>query len=142
MNPMKSKQDFFDFMERHPVFFLATAEGTSPHARAIRLYRADGDGIVFSVGRNKEVHRQLLANPQVELCFVDAKTGVQVRVAGRAKAVKDLPLKREIAENMPFLQSSVRKDGYGVFEVFRVRNGLASCWTMASWSGPKNYVEF
>jgi len=142
MSPPASKQALFDCMTRNPVFFLATAEGNVPHVRAVMLYRADDEGIVFAVGRNKELHRQLLANPQVELCFLDPETHAQVRVAGKAVVVQDLPLKRDIAERMTFLKTSLRRGGYGVFDVFRVKNGIASLWDMVSRTGPKNYVEF
>lgn len=139
---MQTKREILKFMARNPIFFLATADDAGPHVRAVTLFRADADGIVFAVGRSKELHKQLLANPRVELCFHDRTTQEQVRVSGEAEAVPDLPLAREVAEKMPFLKASVGAKGDMGYDVFRVKHGIASAWAMPAGDVPGNYVEF
>lgn len=139
-------------MERHeiqaiinanPAFFLATTEEGEPRVRGMLLYRADDEGILFHTGGMKDVCRQLLANPAVELCFFDHQNMVQVRVRGTARRIEDLQLKHEIV-NSPgreFLKPLVESRGVDILEVFRVENCQALVWTMATNLAPKEPVR-
>lgn len=127
----------------NPAFFLATTEDGEPRVRGMLLYRADDEGIVFHTGAMKDVYRQLMANPAVELCFFDQQNMVQVRVDGTARRIEDLPLKHEIV-NSPgreFLKPLVENHGVGILEVFRIENCRALVWTMATNFAPKEPVR-
>lgn len=107
------------------------------------LYRADQAGILFHTGGMKDVCRQLLANPAVELCFFDPQKMVQVRVGGTAHLMEDIPLKEEIV-NSPgreFLKPWVESQGLDVLAVFRVGGCRAQVWTMESNFAPKEWVR-
>ncbi len=127
----------------NPVFFLATTEGGEPRVRAMLLYRADDEGILFHTGGMKDLYRQLLANPAVELCFFAQQQMVQVRVRGTARRIDDQQLKQEIV-NSPgreFLKPWVESQGLDILEVFRVEHCQAHVWTMATNFNPKEPVK-
>lgn len=127
----------------NPAFFLATTEAGEPRVRGMLLYRADDQGILFHTGGMKDVYRQLIATPAVELCFFDQQKMVQVRVRGTARLVDDLQLKQEIV-NSPgreFLKPLVESHGLDVLEVFRVEECGALVWTMATNLAPKEPVR-
>ena len=42
-----TKEEMITFMNEHPVMHLATVEGNVPRVRAILMYKADENGIVF-----------------------------------------------------------------------------------------------
>lgn len=107
-----NKSEIFSFLNANPMFHLATTEGDKPHVRAMLLYRADEDGIVFHTGTMKDVNKQLLANPEVELCFNDYQNNMQVRVSGSVELVDDLEFKKEIVENRAFLKPWIEEMGY------------------------------
>lgn len=88
------------------------------------LYRADETGIVFHTGTMKDVHRQLLANPEVELYFFDPKKMIQVRVQGTARRIEDPALTQEIVESpgREFLKPWVESQGMDILSVFRVES--------------------
>lgn len=68
------------------------------------LYRADENGVIFCTGREKDVNKQLSANPAVELCFYNAEQGRQVRIEGTVEMLDDLELKKQVVEAFSFLK--------------------------------------
>jgi pyridoxamine 5'-phosphate oxidase len=135
------KEEIFEFVSKNPVFALATAEDNRPHVRYMMLYRADDNGLVFSTGENKEVHRQLTANPQVEMCFHNPQDGMQVRIEGTVEVLEELELKKRIVDDYPFLREWVDREGYDVLITYCLKNGKATTWTMDTNFVPKEYVE-
>jgi pyridoxamine 5'-phosphate oxidase len=135
-----NKAEILAFLNANPDCFFATVEGNKPRVRAIGIVKADEDGIIFEVGAFKDVYKQLSANPNVELCFFNAKDGVQVRVSGTVVPVDDRKLKDEIIAKRPFLKQRVAEDGYEVMGVFRLK-GLAYVWTFETGLAPKTYVQ-
>ena len=138
-----NKNEIFGFLNSNPVFHLATVEGNKPHVRGLLLYRADENGLVFHTGKMKDLHRQLTANPHVEMCFSNGKFEdlVQIRVSGAVELVEDLELKKEIVQKREFLKPWVERGGYGPLAVYRLRKGTATIWTMKTNFAPKEYIE-
>ncbi|HUW20563.1 MAG TPA: pyridoxamine 5'-phosphate oxidase family protein [Sedimentisphaerales bacterium] len=136
-----TKEQIFEFIKKNPVFALATAQDNKPHVRIMMLYRADQNGIIFNTGENKDVHRQLQANPQVEMCFYNAEEGRQVRISGTVEVLEDLELKKRVVADYPFLQEWVDREGYEVLIIYCLKNGKAISWTMETDFKPKEYVQ-
>ncbi len=142
-----TSQEILELINRNPVIHLATVEDDQPRVRGMLLYKADESGIVFHSGTMKDVYRQVVNNPNVELCFNDFTNNVQVRVSGKLEIVDDNNLKDEICAHpsRPFLrewvESSTLQDFYKVFVVFRLKNGTATTWTMETNFAPKEYIQ-
>jgi pyridoxamine 5'-phosphate oxidase len=136
-----TKEEIYEFTKKNPVFSLATSEENKPHVRMIMLYRADENGIIFNTGENKDLHRQLQANPQVEMCFYNADEGRQVRIEGSVETLEDLELKKRVVADYPFLQEWVDREGYEVLIVYCLKNGKATTWTMETNFQPKEYIQ-
>ncbi len=135
------KNEIFKFMNSNPAFHLATIEGDKPHVRGMFLYRADEKGIIFHSGKQKDLHGQIMKNPNVELCFINAKELAQVRVSGLAESVDDIELKKEIVGKREFLKPLVDKSGYDSLSVYRVSNLRATVWSMAHNMEPKEFID-
>ncbi len=136
-----TKEEVFEFVGKNPVFGLATADDNKPHVRMMMLYRADENGIIFNTGENKDVHKQLLANPQVEMCFYSAEEQRQVRIGGTVEVLEDLELKKQVVKDYPFLKEWVDREGYDVLIVYCLKSGRATVWTMETNFQPKEYVQ-
>jgi uncharacterized pyridoxamine 5'-phosphate oxidase family protein len=136
-----TKAEIFEFIRNSPVFALATAQENKPHVRMMMLYRADDNGIIFNTGENKDVHRQLSSNENVEMCFYNAEQGKQVRVFGSVEEIEDLELKKQVVKDFPFLKEWVDKEGYDVLVVYCLKHGKATTWTMETNFKPKEYVQ-
>jgi len=136
-----TKEQVFEFIRKSPVFSLATSEENKPHVRNMMLYRADESGIIFSTGENKDVHRQLSANPQVEMCFYGAEEQRQIRIEGTVEVLEDLELKKQVVNDYPFLKEWVDREGYEVLIVYCLKGGRATTWTMETNFKPKEYIQ-
>lgn len=141
------KHEIYTLLNQNPVFHLATVEGDQPRVRAMLLYKADADGIIFHTGAMKPIYQQIKGNPKVELCFYDMKQNLQVRVSGMLEIIEDNALKDEIYAHpsRAFLkgwkESGPLEDFYCSFIVFRLRSGQATTWTMASNFEAKQIVQ-
>jgi len=130
-----------EFAAKNPDFALATTDGGRPRVRMMMLYRADDNGLIFTTGRDKDVNRQLQANPAVEMCFYDAAQGREVRIEGAVEMLNDLKLKKQIVKDFPFLKPWVESQGYDVMATYRLKGGKAVTWTMETNFEPKQYIQ-
>jgi uncharacterized pyridoxamine 5'-phosphate oxidase family protein len=140
------KQGLFELMRNNPAFHLATVDGDKPRCRGMFLYKADDNGIVFHTGAMKDVYKQIHANPNVELCFNDYKANAQVRVSGTLEEINDNAVKDEICAHpsraflKPWRESGALENFYATFKVFRLKNGKAVFWSMATNFAPKEEI--
>ena len=151
-----TKEELFKMMNEHPVMYVATNErlrvgddtsgmNGQPHVRAILMFKADADGIVFHTGVTKDLYRQLLADPRSEVCFACGK--YQVRVEGKFELVEEMALKEEIVNHpsRKFLKPWREQQGdeafFGFLKVFRMQHGKAHVWCMEDNFKPKEYIE-
>ena len=135
-----NKDEIYAFLNANRDCFMATVEGNKPHVRAIAIVKADENGIIIETGTFKDVYKQMSANPNVELCFYNAKQGMQIRVSGAVEAVDDMELKDEIIAQRPFLKQRVEEGGYEAMAVYRLK-GVAHVWTFQTGFGPKTYIQ-
>ena len=142
------KEQIFEFMNSNPAFFLATADGDKPYVRAMFLYKADESGIVFHTGPFKDVYRQIMDNPNVQICFYNQEQNMQIRVRGTLERSDDIALKEEISNHptRKFMQAwkancATQQDFYNMFSVFNLKNGIANVWTFESNFKPKEDIE-
>jgi len=142
-----TKQEIFELMNNNPAFFLATSEGNQPNVRGMLLYKADEAGIIFHTATMKEVYKQAIQNPKVEMCFNDMKSGMQIRVKGELELLEDKNLKDEILEHpsRQFLrtwkESGELKDFYSTLAVFRLKRGIATTWTLKTNFDQKEEIK-
>ena len=138
-----NKTEIFAFIKKCGHAYMATIEGNKPRVRAMGTHRADENGIVFAMQTYKDVYKQLVKNPDVELCYF--ADGVQVRIVGRLQGSKDLALKKEILEARPFYKPGVEKEGWGYFEVYILKHGKANFFDMkgppAPPGTPKTWID-
>jgi uncharacterized pyridoxamine 5'-phosphate oxidase family protein len=142
-----TKEQIFELMNNILVFHLATVENGEPRVRGMMLYKADETGIVFHTGDFKDVYKQIIADPNVQMCFNDTAKGIQVRVRGMLEEVMDTDLKDEISNHptRAFLkklrENSTVEDFYNSIRVFRMKNGIANVWTVNTNFAPKTDIK-
>ncbi len=109
-NP-ESKSDVLAFINRNPLFHLATAIENRPFVRIMRVISADSNGIIFNTKRYKKSYEQLCSNSSVELCFYNGDDDIQIRVWGRAEPSSDSALVDKIVFDFPKLEGVIEKHG-------------------------------
>lgn len=136
-----TRDEIIDFLRANQICFLATIDGDQPRVRGMMAYiPADGQ-IIFHTGAGKDLNKQLSENCAVELCVFDPKTQMQVRVSGAAEFFVDKAMTDEIIAQRPFLKPIIEQFGYDAMPMFRVKDPLATVWTMADNMAPKTYVQ-
>ena len=135
-----TKEEIIKIIKANPMSFMATVEGNKPHVRGMGIIDADENGIIIQTWTIKDIHQQVLKNPEIELCFNDMKAGIQVRVSGRAEIINDPEFKKKVVEKRPFMKPTVEKHGLDVVALYRLK-GKATVWTMATNFDPKIYID-
>lgn len=140
-----NKEEIFKLINSNPVFFLGTIDEDKPRVRGMLLYKADSDGIIFHTASTKDLYKQVLKNPNAELCF--NCNGTQVRISGELKIVDDINLKDKIYNHPSrnFLhgwrENGQLDDFYNEFIVFSLEQGIATTWTMSDNFAKKSYIN-
>jgi len=49
-----TKTEILEFINANPTCYLATSENNKPRVRGMRMYRADGKGIIFQTSNVKD----------------------------------------------------------------------------------------
>lgn len=140
------KNEIFELISKSPVFFLGTVDNNQPRVRGMLLYKADERGILFHTSSKKDLYKQILKNPNAELCF--NCNGTQIRITGKLEIINDDNLKDEICNDpsRKFLEQwkadGSFKNFYDEFIVFALKHGSIVTWTMADNFTPKNPIIF
>lgn len=136
-----NKNDVFKIIKNNPNFFLGTSESDKPHVRVITLFSADENGLVFATGKHKDLYKQLIANPRVELLFWLAHEDTQIRISGTAEPFEDLKTKKLVVEKFTFLKPWIEKEGYDQLAPFCIANAEAYIWAKKAEFKQKEYVR-
>ena len=136
-----NQAEIFAFITKNPFCALGTVENHQPRVRTIMTLRADERGILFNTGKAKDLYRQIQANPDVELCYYDTVSQIQVRISGRLIAQDDAETHKVVLEKLPFLRPMVEAKGTGLLAPYLLKNGRATVWTMATNMAPKTFIE-
>ena len=94
-------QKAFDFLREHNEGVLATISESKPCLRAFQIMKQEGETLYFATAPQKEVYRQLQANPNIEFMVLRGK--VSVRCSGTAFFDVDDSTCRWIYDNNPVL---------------------------------------
>ena len=137
-----TKEQIFEFINENPVFFLATCEGNQPRVRAMQVYQADARGIIFNTRKTKSLHKQLMTNPSVELCFYNELDSIQVRIRGKVQLVQDPKFKAEAARKLPAAESIILDEGPNGLAVYRLIEGKARVWKISTEYVPRIMQSF
>lgn len=127
--------DCITFASANPVTWIATMDGDQPRVRAFAMWFADSTGFYYHTGTIKNVYRQLVKNPKVELGFSGPGdgAGTMMRVAGTVEFLSHPALEERLYRDRPWLVEILKHaPAGGKLALFRVAHGEAWFWTMAN----------
>ncbi len=93
-----------DFLAETKTFFLATTDGDQPKIRPLGAYLESDGKVFFGIGDFKNVYRQLLANPKVEIVACK-NNGHWMRYTGVAEFATDEKYAEEMLDQAPGLRN-------------------------------------
>ena len=111
-----------EFLDKAKVFFFLTTDGDQPKGRPFGFRLVYEDKLFFGCGTFKNVFKQLVQNPKVEIL---AMAGNEfMRYDGVAKVVKDDALLAKVREASPQIMAMYDKNGWEM-GLFYLENGHA-----------------
>ena len=124
------------FISDAQVYYLATIDGDQPRVRAFGTSLLLDGKLYIQTDRNKDVSKQIAANPKVEICAY--KDGKWLRVAGELVDDDCREAKVGILEKIPSLKAVYSPDDDKT-QVFYFKNATA---TFSSFTEPAETVTF
>ena len=117
-----------DFLDNCKVFYFATVDGDAPRVRPFGFYMVFEDRLYFGAGTHKATHRELEANPNVEICCCSGGSFLRLR----GKAVLDMRPETEAAlfEKAPMLRRAYNAETGHVHSRFYLENMSAILFHM------------
>lgn len=113
-----------DYLTETGVFFLATVDGDQPRLRPLGMHLEMDGKVLFGVGDFKDVYRQMVANPKVEIvaCKPD---GHWMRYTGRAVFETDPKYAEAALDAMPDLKNIYNEQTGNKMMVFHLEDAKA-----------------
>lgn len=99
-----------NFLDEAKVFDFLTVEDNKPKGRPFGFHMVVDNKIYFGCGTFKNVYKQLLNNPNVEVLAFNK--GEFLRYDGKAKIVKDDKLLEKVREAMPEIMKRYDDNGW------------------------------
>ena len=91
------------FLKECGVYYLATIDGDKPRVRPFGTAEKYDNHLYIQTGKKKEVFKQIMSNPKVELCaYKDEKW---IRVSGTLILDDRIEAKKDMLDKNPNLRS-------------------------------------
>lgn len=129
-------QEVYEFLKKCRTYYLATVDGDQARVRPFGTVDIFDGALTIQTGKVKDVAKQIMANPKVEICAFDGNEWLRVS----AEAVEDP--RTEAADHMLDSYPHLRKSytpGDGNTVVFKLTNATA---TFSSFTAAPRTVKF
>ncbi|OUN05464.1 NimC/NimA family protein [Flavonifractor sp. An92] len=129
-------QEVYEFLKKCGTYYLATDEGGQPRVRPFGTIDLFDGRLTIQTGKVKDVSKQMLANPKVELCAFDGERWLRVA----ATAVEDprVEAQEHMLEAYPSLKA-MYQPGDGNTQIFALEQVTA---TFSSFTEAPRTVQF
>ena len=115
-------EEVYEFLKAAGTYYLATVEGDQPRVRPFGTVDIFEGRLYIQTGLKKDVAKQMLANPKVELCAFHG--GKWIRLAAEARLDDNIEAQKHLLAAYPHL-ASMYQPGDGNNAVFALENATA-----------------
>lgn len=129
-------QEVYEFLKKCGTYYLATVEGDQPRVRPFGTIDLFEGRLTIQTGKVKEVSRQILKNPKVELCAFDGERWL--RVAATAVEEPKVEAQVHMLDAYPSLKN-MYQPGDGNTQIFALEQVTA---TFSSFTEAPRTVQF
>jgi uncharacterized pyridoxamine 5'-phosphate oxidase family protein len=129
-------QEVYEFLKKCGTYYLATLDGDQPRVRPFGTYLIFEDKLYIQTGKVKDVSKQMIANPKIEICAFSGDAWIRIE----AKAIEDdrIEPKQAMLDAYPQLQNMYKADDDNT-QVLYLKDATA---TFASFGGEPKVVKF
>lgn len=129
-------EEVYQFLKACGTYYLATMDGEQPRVRPFGTIDIYNGQLTIQTGRKKDVAKQMLANPKVEVCAFDGSRWL--RVTAKAVEVPEVAAQEHMLNQYPHLRSAYTP-GDGNTAIFALTQATA---TFSSFTAPSRTVTF
>lgn len=129
-------KEVYEFLKKCGTYYLATVEGDQPRVRPFGTVDLFEDKLYIQTGKVKDVSKQMMANPKIEICAFDGSTWIRIA----ATAVEDdrIEAQEHMLEGYPSLKANYQP-GDGNTQVFYLKDATA---VFSSFTAEPKTVKF
>lgn len=124
------------FLKDAETYYLATVEGDQPRVRPFGTAHLYEGKLYIQTGKVKDVSKQLMANPKVEICAFKGEEWI--RVAGELVEDDRVEARQSMLNAYPSLQKMYAADD-GNTQVFYFKNATA---TITAFTHEPEVIKF
>lgn len=120
-------EEIIEFFDEAKMFFIATLEDNQPRVRPFGGLLELDNKLYFNTNSTKNVYKQMIDNPNVELCAFNKGTWIRIS----AEAIKETS--DELKDAMFKAQPGVAKMYQGkedIFEIFSLQKVVAKKYSI------------
>ncbi len=113
-----------DFLNDAGIFYLATEDGKQPKMRPITGHFELDDKLIFTIGKHKNVYKQIMENPRVEIVALNKKAQ-WLRYDGTAVFDNDPKYEEYAFKNNPALKNAYNEETGHKIGLFHLEDASA-----------------
>lgn len=122
-NIMENVERAAKFLKDAETYYLATADGDQPRVRPFGTAHVYEGRLYIQTGKVKDVSRQILANPKVEICAFNGNEWI--RIAGSLVEDDRVEARASMLDAYPSLKNMYAADD-GNTQVFYFKDAVAT----------------
>lgn len=129
------KKEILALLKPEQVVYLATSCENQPSNRPVTLIYNKGR-FFFATGSSDAKTEQLLSNPKIEICLPikDEKYSGYIRFTGKAEAISDAVIRKEIYDEASFLNYFWKESTDPSYVLYRMT------WQKAEYMKPGEHL--
>lgn len=125
-----------EFLKEAGVYYLATVEGNKPKVRPFGTIEIFEDKLYIQTGKKKAVYKQILDNPNVEICAF--KDGKWIRLSGELVPDDRVEAKKDMLDKNPNLRGMYNENDDNTIVLY-FKNAKA---VISSFTEGERVIEF
>ncbi len=129
-------KEVLNYLKESQTFYLATNEGDQPRVRPFGAVAEFEGKLYFSTNNTKEVFKQLVANPKIEISAMNK--GSWIRLTGIAVHDDRIAAREKMLEENPSITRMYSADD-GIMAVFYIKDATA---TISSFTDAPKTITF
>ena len=133
VNKMK---EVYEFLKECGVYYLGTVDNDKPRVRPFGTVNIYEDHLYIQTGKKKDVYKQIITNPNVEICAFN--NDKWIRVEGKLVEDNRVEAKKDMLDHYPELRNMYDENDDNTI-VFYLESGKA---TISSFTEAPHVIEF
>lgn len=125
-----------EFIKEAGVYYLATVDNGKPRVRPFGTIEIFEDKLYIQTGKSKDVYKQIISNPNVELCAF--KDGKWIRLSGELVPDDRLEAKKDMLDKNPSLRGMYNENDDNTIVLY-FKNAKA---VISSFTERERVIEF